>query len=172
MSMRAELVRLGLRCFMKPSSRPDVPIAERRRRQARFERWAPRPPAGTEMAWKALGGVPALHVARPASRPDRHLLFLHGGGYATGSPALYRHLLWRFAEAAAARVAAIGYRLAPEHPFPAALDDAVAAWRGLLDSGADPEHAGVIGDSAGGGLALALALRLRDERLPLPAALV
>ena len=70
------------------------------------------------------------------------------------------------------RTLAVDYRLAPEHPFPAALDDAAAAWRGLLDEGVDPRHCAIIGDSAGGGLALALALRLRDEGGPLPAAVV
>ena len=90
----------------------------------------------------------------------------------TGSALLYRHITWRFAMTAEANLAAIDYRLAPEHPFPAALDDAAAAWRGLLDEGADPRHCAVIGDSAGGGLALALALRLRDEGGPLPAAVV
>jgi monoterpene epsilon-lactone hydrolase len=172
MSLRVELLRLGLRRLLKPTNHPGVTIDRRRRRAARFERWVPRPPAGTEMTEGELGGVPALHVAMPESRLGRHLLFLHGGGYVTGSPALYRHVLWRFAATAAARVTAIQYRLAPEHPFPAALGDAVAAWRGLLDSGADPRRAAVIGDSAGGGLTLALALRLRDEATPLPAALV
>ena len=71
-----------------------------------------------------------------------------------------------------ARVAVIDYRLAPEHPFPAALDDAAAAWRALLSTGADPRRSAFVGDSAGGGLALALALRLRDEGEPLPEAIV
>jgi acetyl esterase/lipase len=171
MSVQAELVRLGLRCLMKPGNRPALTIARRRQREANFARWVPRPPPGTEVARVDLGGVPALRVATPASLPHRHLLFLHGGGYVTGSPALYRHLLWRFADAAAARVVAIAYRLAPEHPFPAALDDAAAAWRGLLAAGADPRRSAALGDSAGGGLALALALRLRDDGAPLPAAL-
>src|SRR5205085_11204560 len=100
------------------------------------------------------------------------ILFLHGGGYVSGSPKLYRHITWRIAAAAQARLAAIAYRLAPEHPFPAALDDAVAAWRGLLAEGAEPKQCVVMGDSAGGGLALALALRLRDEGGPAPAVIV
>jgi acetyl esterase/lipase len=111
-------------------------------------------------------------VTAPQSAPGRHILFLHGGAYIAGSARIYRHITWRFAVAAEARLAAIDYRLAPEHPFPAALDDAAAAWRGLLDEGADPRHCAVIGDSAGGGLALALALRSRDEGVPLPAAIV
>jgi epsilon-lactone hydrolase len=172
MSVRAELVRLGLRWLMKPGNAPGVTIPRRRERMANFQRWVPSPPTVVEEEEGELGGVPALRVATPASRPDRHVLYLHGGGYVTGSPELYRHLLWRFAEAAGAQIAAIDYRLAPEHPFPAALDDAVAAWRALLAEGADPRLAAVIGDSAGGGLALALALKLRDRGMPLPAAIV
>lgn len=172
MSVRAELVRLGLRWLMKPGNAPGVTIPRRRERLANFQRWVPPPPAEVEEEDGLLGGVPALRVAAPASRTDRHVLYLHGGGYVTGSPELYRHLLWRFADAAAVQVAAIEYRLAPEHPFPAALDDAIAAWHGLLAEGADPRLATVIGDSAGGGLALALGLKLRDCGAPLPAAIV
>src|SRR5207248_6841877 len=120
----------------------------------------------------SLGGVPASLVTAPQSAADRHVLFLHGGGYIAGSALIYRHITWRFAMAAEARLAAIDYRLAPEHPFPAALDDATAAWHALLKQGADPQHCVVMGDSAGGGLALALALRLRDRTEPLPAAIV
>jgi acetyl esterase/lipase len=172
MSLRAELVRLGARLFLKPGNGHDVTIAKHRELTRRFERWVPMPPADTEMVRGRLGGVAALRVATPRSRPDRHILFLHGGGYVAGSPELYRHILWRFASAAGARVAAIDYRLAPEHPFPAALDDAVAAWQGLLDEGAAAGRSAVMGDSAGGALALALALRLRDMGAPLPAAIV
>jgi acetyl esterase/lipase len=118
------------------------------------------------------GGVPGEFVATAASRRDRHVLFLHGGGYVTGSPALYRHFTWRIATAARAHVLAIDYRLAPEHPFPAALDDALAAYRWLVAGRADPQRTAVLGDSAGGGLALALLLKLRDDGLVLPAAAV
>jgi len=172
MSVRAELVRLGLRWLLKNSNRPAATIAERRARIARFERRVPAPPADVDIYCGALGGVAAQHVAVPEACADRQILFLHGGGYVSGTPALYRHITWRFAAAAAARLAAIDYRLAPEHPFPAALDDALAAWRGLLDAGADPRRAAILGDSAGGGLAFALALRLRDAGAPLPAAIV
>jgi epsilon-lactone hydrolase len=172
MSLRAELVRLGLRSFLKPFNSPDVTVGRHRAVTQRLERWIPMPPAETEMVRGELGGIAALRVATPRSRLDRHILFLHGGGYVTGSPELYRHILWRFASAAGVRIAAVDYRLAPEHPFPAALDDAVAAWCGLLDEGTDPKRATVMGDSAGGGLALALALRLRNAGAPLPAAIV
>src|SRR5437588_1376450 len=172
MSVRAELVRLGLRWLLKPSNHPGVTIIRRREKIGNFQRWVPMPPADTEIRRDKLGGVAVVRVATPRSQADRHVLYLHGGGYVTGEPELYRHILWRFASAAAARLVAIKYRLAPEHPFPAALDDAVAAWRGLLAEGADPRRAVVMGDSAGGGLALALAMRLRDQREPLPAAIV
>jgi acetyl esterase/lipase len=172
MSLQAELVRIWLRWSMKRSNHPNVTIAERRRRMAAFERWVPKPPRGVEMVERPLGRIPALHFRAVGSRTDRQILFLHGGAYTMGSPALYRHILWRFAVAADARVAAIDYRLAPEHPFPAALDDALAAWRGLFAEGADPPRSVVMGDSAGGGLALALLLRLRDMGAALPAAAV
>jgi epsilon-lactone hydrolase len=172
MSLQAELVRVWLRWSMKRSNHPNVTIQERRREIAAYERRVPRPPRRFEMAQRKLSGVPAMRVSRRDAETDRHILFLHGGGYVTGSPALYRHILWRFAAAARARVAAIDYRLAPEHPFPAALDDAVAGWQGLLAEGADPRRCAVMGDSAGGGLALALLLRLRDMSAPLPGAAV
>jgi acetyl esterase/lipase len=171
-SLRAELVRLWLRWFLKPGRSPGVTIDQRRRQVMAFERWTPQPPPQAAMTPGRLGGVPAVCVETPASRPDRQILYLHGGGYVTGSASLYRHILWRFATEAAARVVAIDYRLAPEHPFPAALDDAVAAWRALIADGADPGRTVIMGDSAGGGLTFALALRLRDIGAPLPAALV
>src|SRR5947207_8274951 len=158
MSLRAELVRLGLRWFLKSGNRPGVTIAMRRRHTARFERWVPPRPADTETLSAMLGGVAARCIATPASGAERHVFFLHGGGYVTGSPELYRHITWRIATAARAMVWAIDYRLAPEHPFPAALDDAFAAWRGLLGEGADPRRTAVVGDSAGGRLACSLGL--------------
>src|SRR5216684_9389187 len=103
MSVRAELLRLGLRLFVKPSNSPRVTIARLRERTARFARRAPMPPAGTETLRGELGGIAALRVATPNANPDRHILFLHGGGYVIGSPELYRHLIWRFASAARAR---------------------------------------------------------------------
>jgi epsilon-lactone hydrolase len=169
-SLRAELVRIGVRWLIKGRGRPTVAVARQSIRAA--ARWIPRPPAGTEVRAVDAGGVPGEFVATAATRRDRHLLFLHGGGYVTGSPALYRHFTWRIATAARARVLAIDYRLAPEHPFPAALDDALAAYRWLLAGGADPQRTAVIGDSAGGGLALALLLRLRDDGLERPAAAI
>jgi epsilon-lactone hydrolase len=173
MSLRAEILRLGTRCLLKGKPGPDVSLAERRRRAAAISRLVPNPPPGIARIAVDAGGVAAEWVLAPASQHDRHILYLHGGGYVIGSPSLYRNLTWRLASAARARVLAIDYRLAPEHPFPAALDDAMAAYEWLLADGADPRRLTVIGDSAGGGLAFSVLLRCRDEgRLPLPAAVV
>lgn len=171
MSLRAEIVRLGTRYFLKGKSGSDATIAQRRQRAAAAGRWVPNPPAAIQRSAVDAGGVAAEWVVAPASRDDRHILYLHGGGYVIGSPSLYRHLTWRLASAAQARLLAIDYRLAPEHPFPAALDDALGAYGWILAHGVDPRQVAVIGDSAGGGLAFALLLRCRDEgRVPLPAA--
>ena len=159
MSVRTELVRLGLRWFVK---RPHPSVAAARAGIAAAQRWVPPPPASTQTSKIDAGGVPGELIATPASRPDRHVLYLHGGGYVTGSAALYRNFTWRIAAATRARVVAIDYRLAPEHPFPAALDDAFAACRWLLGGKAEPRRTAVMGDSAGGGLVLALLLKLRD----------
>jgi len=169
-SLRSELVRLGARWFIKHRGRPTVAAA--RQSVLAAAKWVPSPPAGTKVQPVDAGGVPGEFIATGASRLDRHVLFLHGGGYVTGSLALYRHFTWRIAAAARARVLAIDYRLAPEHPFPAALDDALAAYQWLLAGMADPQRTAVLGDSSGGGLALALLLRLRDHGLELPAAAV
>jgi epsilon-lactone hydrolase len=169
-SLRSELVRLGARWFIK--RRRHATVAAARRSILAAARWTPRPGAGTEVLPVDAGGVPGEFITTPASRPDRDVLFLHGGGYVTGSGALYRHFTWRIAMAARARVLAIDYRLAPEHPFPAALDDALAAYRWLVAGRAVPRRTAVMGDSAGGGLALALLLRLRDDGLKLPAAAI
>ncbi|HEY3908963.1 MAG TPA: alpha/beta hydrolase [Stellaceae bacterium] len=169
MSLRAEIVRLGTRWLLKGRG-AGTGAPERRRRIAAAGRLVPSPPPTTRTTGVEAGGVAAESVAAAASQDDRHILYLHGGGFAIGSASLYRHLTWRLSAAARARLLAIDYRLAPEHPFPAALDDALAAYRWLLSQGADPRRVAVIGDSAGGGLVFSLLLRCRDERrLPLPA---
>jgi acetyl esterase/lipase len=123
---------------------------------------------GTETLATEAGGVPAEWVSAPGADPDRVLLYLHGGGYCIGSIATHRSLVARLSAASGARVLNVDYRLAPENPFPAAVDDGVAAYRWLLGEGADPSRVAIGGDSAGGGLTAATLLALRDagERLP------
>jgi epsilon-lactone hydrolase len=171
-SLRAELVRLGGRWLLKHRGRNHVTIDQKRRRVAAVQRLVPKPPADTQTLAVDAGGVGADRVSTPLSECFRQILFLHGGGFIVGSPTLYRHFTWRIASAARARVLSVDYRLAPEHPFPAALDDAVTAYCWLLADGAEPQQIVVMGDSAGGGLALSLLLRLRDEGIALPAAAV
>ena len=170
-SLRARLIRAAYRAFIKRSQR-HLTIDDIRRSFRRTEALVPPPPRGTHTEFVDAGGVRAHLVSTPRSSPERHVLYLHGGAYTVGSPRLYRHFTWRIADAARARVLVIAYRRAPEHPYPAALDDAVAAWQWLLARRADPQHAFIMGDSAGGGLTLATMLKLRDSGLPLPAAAV
>ena len=168
MSLRAELLRLGTRYYLKrPGGSAD--LATYRRQAAAFARWTRKPPASAGTVAVEAGGVPADYIT-DRYEGERHILFLHGGGFVVGSPALYRHVTWRLARAARARLLIIDYRLAPRHPFPAALDDALAAYRWLLTNCAEPRSIAVVGDSAGGGLAFALMLRLRAEGTALPAA--
>lgn len=172
MSLRAELVRLGLRFFIKRMSGPETTVEVTRRRLALVGRLVPLPPRGTLVKRIDLDGVKAVSVATAESRSDRHVLYLHGGGHVAGKPALYRDFIWRLAAATRAVAVIVDHRLAPEHPYPASLDDVVNAYRALLAQGADPRRMAVMGESSGGGLMLAMLLRLRDDGTPLPAAAV
>src|SRR5690349_979573 len=172
----------------------DLTIAERR---ASFNAVAAPPPVGTAVEQVDAGGVPAEWVIAAGVESARMLLYLHGGAYQIGSPATLRHMIALISAAAQARVLSVDYRLAPEHPFPAAVEDAQAAYRFLLhgeaghgdaghgdaghgdaghgDAGhgdADPAAVAIAGDSAGGGLTLATLVALRDAGDPLPAAAV
>jgi monoterpene epsilon-lactone hydrolase len=129
------------------------------------------PPQGVLVRPSNAGGVPALLVAAdPAELPG--ILYVHGGAFVLGSAFGFRPLAGALALESGHGALVADYRLAPEHPFPAALDDAYAAYRWMLERGIDPQRLVVAGDSTGGGLALALLLRLRGEGLPLPAGAV
>ena len=114
--------------------------------------------------------VDGLWVEAPGA--DRAILYLFGGGFVLGSPDTRRKTAGHLALAAKARVFAPNYRLAPEHPFPAAIDDAVQAYQWLLDHGGEPSKTVMAGDSAGGGLAVSTAIALRDRHLPMCAGIV
>jgi acetyl esterase/lipase len=117
----------------------------------------------------SVNGVDAEWLTPPGIDDDRVVLYLHGGGYLMGSPRTHRSLVWRIAKQANASALVIDYRLAPEHPFPAALEDAVTSYAWLLEQNTNPTKISVTGDSAGGGLALALLLKIQEKGLPTPA---
>lgn len=126
-------------------------------------------PDGIASATIRLGGVRAERQVADAGGP--RLLYLHGGGYVMGSPASHRHVTGRLAAEMGGTVYSLDYRLAPEAPFPAAVDDALAAYRDLLAE-APAARIAIAGDSAGGGLTFATALAARAEGLPMPGCLV
>lgn len=115
-----------------------------------------------------VNGVPGEWSVAPGSDPSRVLMFFHGGGYCSGSIVSHRRLVTEAGRAAGVRTLSIGYRLAPEHPFPAAYDDALTAWRFLRDHNIPAAHIALGGDSAGAGLTVALIDRLRDAQEQLP----
>lgn len=115
------------------------------------------------------GGVRAEWIDAPEAEKDRVIEYFHGGGYVLGSIDSHRDMCERLSRAAKARVLALDYRLAPEHPFPAAVEDATAAYRWLLAEGYSPKKIALAGDSAGGGLTFATLLALRDRKQPMPA---
>jgi acetyl esterase/lipase len=127
-------------------------------------------PEGTRTSAVDAGGIPCEWIELEGAEPDRAILYLHGGGYTMGSIATHRALVARLSGASGMRALAVDYRLAPEHPFPAAVEDATAAYRWLVASGVSPERIAIGGDSAGGGLCLATLIALRDGGDPLPAA--
>ncbi len=131
----------------------------------------PRPPDVVTEGTDA-GGASSEWVSVPESDPARVVLYLHGGGYVIGSVNTHRDVVQRICRATGARGLTVDYRRAPENPFPAALDDATNAYRWLLDGGNQPEKMVVIGDSAGGGLTIAMMAAVRDAGLPLPGAAV
>ena len=113
-------------------------------------------------------GVKAEWTSTPDADPSSAILYLHGGGYVICSLESHRHLAAEVGRASGARTLAIDYRLAPEHPFPAPVEDTVAAYRYLLDSGLKPSRIALAGDSAGGGLVVGALLAIREAGLPLP----
>jgi monoterpene epsilon-lactone hydrolase len=139
-------------------------------RRARLDEVGSIWPVADDVALEAvdIDGVPGEFSIVPGSDPLRVLLFFHGGGYCSGSIVSHRRMVTEAGRTGGLRTLAVGFRLAPEHPFPAAYDDALTAWRWLRQQGIAANQIVVGGDSAGGGLTLALAMRLRDagEQLP------
>lgn len=152
---------------------PQTPLADQR---AGYELLGSMIPMPADVRVEPFGAdLPAQGewLTPPAALGRRTLLYLHGGGYVIGSPGTHRPLAARLAVGTQAVVALLDYRLAPEHPHPAALEDALGTYRWLVEAGGvDPGSLAVVGDSAGGGLTLALLVAARDAGLPMPAAAV
>ena len=127
-------------------------------------------PAGVIVTAAELGGVPAAEITVDGIEPRHVVLYFHGGVYVMGDAFLAAGLAAQIARRTRAKVISVGYRLAPEHPYPAAADDALAAYQALLQNGTDPAGIVFAGESAGGGLAIATLVNARDHGLPLPAA--
>jgi monoterpene epsilon-lactone hydrolase len=161
-----EVVRAHL-AQLPPSA--SLTIAERRAQYERAERVFPTPP-DVVIEHVAAPDRLAEWLRPPHARTDAAVLYLHGGGYVIGSPRSHRHLVAAIAGAAGTAALLVDYRLAPEHPFPAALEDALAAYQWLLGRGLAAGRVVVAGDSAGGGLTVATLLAIRDRGLPRPAA--
>lgn len=138
--------------------------------RAVFEELVVPPPADIKSEQVSASGIDSEWVTAPGAKADRVVLYLHGGGYVIGSVKTHRDLMGRVSRSAQARVLGLNYRLAPENPFPAAVDDAVAGYRWLLGQGYKPSKIAVAGDSAGGGLTVATLVAIREAGLPLPAA--
>jgi monoterpene epsilon-lactone hydrolase len=168
-SARANVTRFMLRTVLRPWLCAG-PLEQQRRR---FAALAPRRlPSRLRLERVSLGAIAGEWVTPTNARQERVIYYLHGGGFIVCSPATHRMIAGNLARAADARALLIDYRLAPEHPFPASLEDSLAGYRWLLASGIRPEHVIVAGDSAGGALALGVLIALRDKGEPLPAAAV
>ncbi|MGE0885021.1 MAG: alpha/beta hydrolase [Blastocatellales bacterium] len=146
-----------------------LPIAERRRIDDENANDFPLP-ADVIVEPVSTNELKGEWVKTPGANGDAALLYLHGGAYVFCSPRSHRHLAAAIGEAAKVPVLSLDYRLAPENPFPAAVEDSVAAFRFLMEQGIAPNRIVIAGDSAGGGLTIATMLSLRDQDLPLPAA--
>lgn len=170
-SWNAKVLRVALRIVNRRPGRRLQPAAKVRKRLRRIEPFVPRPPKGTTTLALEADGIQALRIDVPQARRDRCVLFFHGGGYSYGNAPLYQDFMWRIGTAARASVVYFDYRLAPEHPFPAALDDAVRVARWVATQ-FDPQRIAFVGDSAGGGLVLATLKKLRDQADTLPRAAV
>lgn len=172
MSIRAAVMRFLLRQTVKKQFDRFDDVPAFRQRMANSARLTPKVPADVSVECTDDSGVPCEWISVPETREDKVLMYFHGGGYVFGGLDSHRDIGWRLATAAKMRVLMVDYRLAPEHPFPAALEDATNCYRWLLEHGFEPDNIAIGGDSAGGGLSVALLINLRNLGLPLPSACV
>ncbi|GLK55270.1 acetyl esterase/lipase [Methylopila capsulata] len=171
-SAQARLLCLALRYGVKPRLTANPDLLRLRRQIDAIARLAPDLPKNVERSALRIGGLAAERHAPIGYGGGRAILYLHGGAFVAGSPRTHRGVAGRLARGAQAETIVPDYRLAPEHPHPASLEDSLAVYRALLDRGQSPAAIALAGDSAGGNLVFALLLRLKAEGLPLPAAAV
>ena len=168
-SLRSKIVAPIMRMTMKKKlGKSGDPVKEREFLE-KMSAMSSRRPLGK---FDVVGGVSGEWQQAALGSADNVILYLHGGGYVLGSPASHRDMVGAIADAAQARAFMVDYRLAPETAFPGAVDDAVAAYKGLLENGEKAEKIIIAGDSAGGGMTMATLIALRDEGIELPAAAV
>ena len=170
-SQQAEMIKDMMRQMRDQVLQTNVTLEEQRAGGEMMGMMATEPDGVTITATDA-NGVPAQWVTPDGAATDRVLLYLHGGGYVIGSMHTHTRLVGHLAKAIGCRALNVDYRLAPEHPYPAAVDDAVTAYRSLLDGGVAPHNIVIAGDSAGGGLTIATLVAIRAQGLPNPGAAV
>jgi acetyl esterase/lipase len=162
--------RENLDAILRQSAFPPGSDVNEQRRQLRELISAQPLPADVTVTAAALGGVPTAEITVDGIEPRHLVLYFHGGVYVMGDAFLAADLASQVGRRTRAKVISVDYRLGPEHPYPAAVDDALAAYEALLHNGAAPSDIVFAGESAGGGLAIATLVNARDHGLPLPAA--
>jgi len=172
MSRRAKFVRWLTSGYMQKLDVANVPVETARKHLETVARTLLIRATGVHVEQSQLAGIDVDWLRPKGAREDKVLFYLHGGAYVLGSRRTHRQLASHMAKEAGVTAVLPEYRLAPEHPFPAAIDDAVAVYRALLEGGYKPEDIVISGDSAGGGLSVATLLALRHAGDPLPAAAI
>lgn len=172
MSRRAKFVRWLTSGYMQKLDVAHVPVETARKHLETIARSLLVKAIGVSVEPSEMAGIEVDWLRPKDAREDKVLFYLHGGAYVIGSRRTHRQLVSHIAREAGVTAVIPEYRLAPENPFPAAIDDAVAVYRALLESGFKPENIVISGDSAGGGLSVATLLALRHAGDPLPAAAV
>jgi acetyl esterase/lipase len=162
--------RENLDAILRQSAFPDDADVNEQRRALRELLSAQPLPADVTVSAAALGGVPTAEITVDGIEPRHVVLYFHGGVYVMGDAALPADLASQVGRRTDAKVISVDYRLAPEHPYPAAVDDAFAAYEALLHNGIAPSDIAFAGESAGGGLAIATLINARNHGLPLPGA--
>ena len=169
MSIRASLISFILRRTLKKQFDTIDDVIAFRQKMDEAGDLGGATPSNVSIVPQLINNIPCERVTTEGTDQNRVVMYLHGGGYVFGSPASHRGLAWRLAENTGARVLMVDYRLAPEDPFPSALEDATQCYRWLLEEGFESKSIAIGGDSAGGGLALACLVNMKNLGLSLPA---